>query len=148
MSARTFTPDVVTVHENGRKTTTMHLKRCCNGCGAALGDVEDRDVDDSGNLTDVRAECEHCAPMVELEGAGCTTWHFTRRSISEDPHNWLRGRVKPYRETDDDGYPVLHGIVLDAGNGLNPVTVLWGDWIIRHPDGHFTVHAGPAEVTP
>lgn len=59
-NTRTFTPDEVTVDEHGHEHRSLVLKRACNGCGAYLGDVMDRDVDGHGNLTDIRGECDNC----------------------------------------------------------------------------------------
>ncbi|WP_431784361.1 hypothetical protein [Streptomyces chumphonensis] len=61
---RTRTPDRVTTDAAGRTVTTIKLQRACNGCGTTLGDLNDRDVDEHGNLADVRAECPHCRPLV------------------------------------------------------------------------------------
>jgi hypothetical protein len=43
------------------------VKRCCNGCGARLGDADNRGVTRDGNLTDVRAECVFCTGQLLLE---------------------------------------------------------------------------------
>jgi hypothetical protein len=64
MQPRTNTPDRITVNDEGRNVTTIKLKRACNGCGELLGDVDNRDVDKHGNLTDVRAECPTCTPEI------------------------------------------------------------------------------------
>ena len=47
------------------------VKRCCNGCGAALGDVQDHDISSSGHLTDVRSECPICTPPAGKGLARC-----------------------------------------------------------------------------
>jgi hypothetical protein len=62
MQPRTDTPDRIIVNDEGRTVTTIKLKRACNGCGELLGDVDNRDIDAHGNLTDVRAECPTCTP--------------------------------------------------------------------------------------
>lgn len=65
MTARTHTPDQITVDEHGRKTTTIKMKRACNGCGQYLGDVTDQEMARGINglpLPDVRRECPDCAP--------------------------------------------------------------------------------------
>lgn len=67
MNARINTPDKKTVHENGIVTTRITLKRACNGCGDLLGDLDERDVDAHGNLTDVRGECPNCRPLVATQ---------------------------------------------------------------------------------
>lgn len=144
---RMFTPDVVTVDQYGHKTTTMSLKRACNGCGALLGDVLDRDVDARGRLTDVRAECDNCLPLVALEAAGCKTWQLTRRSITETSFARWRRYAAPSWSTGTDGPRVLDGLVFTAGPGHEPVTVAWNDWLVRHRDGTFSVHKAPATDT-
>lgn len=60
MNPRTHTPDRT---DPVTGTTTIRLKRCCNGCGVRLGDPDDRDVDKRGRLTDVRGECPNCRPQ-------------------------------------------------------------------------------------
>jgi len=146
MNARTHTPDRKEIAEGGRTVTAMTLKRCCNGCGQSLGDADDRDVDRRGNLTDVRGECDHCAPLVALEAAGCKTWQLTRRTIGETSFARWKRYAGPLWETDAEGRRTLAGLEFTADPGHEPVTVLWGDWIIRHLDGHFTIHKAPAEV--
>jgi hypothetical protein len=139
--SRTSTPDRVEIID-GRTITTFHLTRCCNGCGEYVGDVEDRDVDDHGNLTDVRSECTHCAPVVALEQAGCRTWQVTPRSIRavDDAVDAYNVFAKGYWQTVDGKLTVVG---LRVGTGNDRVVAFWGDWLIRHPDGQFTVHAAP-----
>jgi hypothetical protein len=145
VNARTFTPDVKTVNDEGRTVTTMHMKRACNGCGEYVGDVTDEEMDRAiagAPLLDVRAECPNCAPVVALEQAGCRTWQVTPQSY---------GRID--RELDRDGVftkqytEAVDGKLATVGMriGVKPghVVARFGDWIIRHPDGGFTVHAGP-----
>jgi hypothetical protein len=138
---RTFTPH----RANDDGSTTITLKRACNGCGQYLGDVDNRDVDDNGNLTDVRGECEHCRPLVEAEAAGCKTWQLTPRSISrvDDDLDRLGVYAKGYWEWDEtEKKAVVVG--LRVGTGETRVVARFGDWLIRHPDGGFTVHPAPA----
>jgi hypothetical protein len=144
---RTFTPDRKHVNDEGRTVTTIKVKRCCNGCGQHLGDADNRDVDERGNLTDVRGECAHCQPLVELEAQGCTTWEVTPRSISsvDDDLDRLGVYAKGYWEWDKTkGTTVVVG--LRVGTGETRVVARFGDWLVRHPDGGFTVHAAPAAV--
>lgn len=141
MQPRTHTPDHTTT-EAGQTVTTIRLKRACNGCGSLLGDVDDRDIDQHGQLTDVRAECGHCAPLVELEAAGCKTWHLYRRDLYEIDGELddLGVFTKGYFET-VDGELKLTG--LRIGEKPGHVVARFGDWIIRHPDGQWTVHHAP-----
>lgn len=143
MTPRTHTPDVITVDEDGRKTTTIKVKRACNGCGQHLGDLDNRDVDQHGELTDVRGECEHCTPLVELEAQGCKTWHLYRRDLYEidGELDELGVFTKGWTET-VDGKLTLVG--LRVGERPNHVVARFGDWLIRYPDGAFAVHAAPA----
>lgn len=50
---------------SARIHTPLRFKRACNGCGNLLGDLDDRDVDQHGYLTDVRGECPTCLPLME-----------------------------------------------------------------------------------
>lgn len=128
-----------------RTITTFKVKRACNGCGQHLGDLDNRDVDEDGNLTDVRAECPHCAPLVELEAAGCETWQLTYRTYSEVDHHIDQAGVfsKGYTRY-VDGRLKLVG--LRIGEKPGHVVAFFGDTVIRHPDGRWSVHKAP--VTP
>jgi hypothetical protein len=138
---RTHTPD----RQNPDGSTTIHLKRACNGCGLKLGDVEDWDIDDRGELTDVRGECVHCLPLVEAEAAGCRTWELTRRTIARIDHDVDQYGVfaKGFWEYVDDKNTLV-GLRIGAGEGR--VVARFGDWIIRRPDGTWAVHAAPKEA--
>ena len=105
---RTDTPD--------RTVTTIKVKRACNGCGALLGDLDNRDVDKHGNLTDVRTECTRCAPLVELEAQGCRTWQLTPRNITAVDDVVDRDGIyaKGYFESDGDK-TVCVGLRIGAG---------------------------------
>ncbi|MFJ6085098.1 hypothetical protein ACIQI8_27190 [Streptomyces sp. NPDC092369] len=140
---RTNTPDRQTINDEGRAVTTLRIKRACNGCGLYLGDADNRDVDEHGNLTDVRAECAICAPLVEFEAQGCATWQVTPRSISQvgDELDRLGVYAKGYWE-DVDGKLAVTG--LRVGTGATRVVAKYGDWLVRHPDGQFAVHPAPA----
>lgn len=141
MSERTHTPD--RVNDDGSRTITM--KRACNGCGQHLGDVDNRDVDDNGNLTDVRAECDHCRPLVELEAAGCKTWQLTPRSLNRIDDEIDRDGIyaKGYWENVDGKLKVTG---LRVGEGPGRVVAHFGDWIIRYPDGHWGIHKAPVQA--
>lgn len=148
MNARTHTPDEKTVTDDGRTDTTLKLKRGCNGCGQILGDLDGRDVDEHGNLTDVRAECPNCSPVVELEAAGCKTWQLTPRDYERiaDQIDRLRPWIftKSYWQTVDGELQVVG---LRIGQYPDHVVAYFGDWIIRHPDRSFTTHKAPEQVT-
>jgi hypothetical protein len=141
IAPRTYTPN----RDNDDGSTTITMKRCCNGCGVKLGDLEDRDVDDHGNLTDVRGECEHCRPLVEAEAAGCTLWQLTPRSYGDIDRRLDKLGVfaKQYTKM-VDGHVTTVGMRIGVKPGH--VVACFGDTIIRHPDGGFTVHPGPAAV--
>jgi hypothetical protein len=128
------------------------MKRVCNGCGEYVGDVTDAELDCAAEghpLPDVRGECAHCAPVVEAETAGCRTWQLT-------PQSFLRvmdeiDRLRPWVFT--KGYtrgvgPMqrLTTVGLRVGQRPDHVVAFWGDWIIRHPNGTFTVHKAPAAI--
>ncbi|MCY0959941.1 hypothetical protein [Streptomyces sp. H27-H5] len=144
LPARTNTPDVITHDDEGRASTRIKLKRACNGCAQLLGDADNRDVDDRGNLTDVRAECPNCAPLVTLEQAGCRTWQLTVRNIGGvdralDSYGIF---AKGYWQPDVDGKNRVVG--LRIGDGLDRQVAYFEDWIIRHPDGRIDIHRKPA----
>lgn len=141
MSERTHTPD--RVNDDGSRTITM--KRACNGCGQHLGDVDNRDVDQHGNLTDVRAECDHCRPLVELEAAGCKTWQLTPRSLNRIDDEIDRDGIyaKGYWENVNDKLTVTG---LRIGTYETRTVAKFGDWIIRHPDGRWSVHTAPVQA--
>lgn len=145
MSERTHTPDRITIGADGRKTTTFKIKRACNGCGQHLGDADNRDVDEHGNLTDVRAECAHCAPLIELEAQGCKTWELIPRDFTRiaDEIDRLRPWVftKGYWQEVDGKLQVVG---LRIGQYPDHVVAYFGDWIVRHPDGTWSVHKAPA----
>ncbi|MFJ8006147.1 hypothetical protein [Streptomyces fagopyri] len=144
MSERTQTPDTVTVNEHGHTSTAFTLKRACNGCGAKLGDLDDRDFTWGGKLRDVRAECPACAPLVELEAAGCATFLLTLRSYGDiDRHLDQEGVFAKGYTRLAEGRLKLIGIRI--GERPNHTVARFGDWIIRHPDGHWTVHHTGAE---
>lgn len=141
MQPRTHTPDRI----NDDGSTTITMKRACNGCGQALGDVDNRDVDVHGNLTDVRAECAHCAPLVELEAAGCRTWQLTPRSINRIDDEVDRDGIyaKGYFEWDADNSKTVC-VGLRIGTGETRIVARYGDHVVRHPDGTWAVHTQPA----
>jgi hypothetical protein len=146
IAPRTNTPDEKTVNEHGRTVTTMKLKRCCNGCGQYVGDADNRDVDEHGNLTDVRHECPNCSPVVELEAAGCRTWQLTPRNYNRIAHqiDQLGVFTKDFTEDGPDGRLTVVG--LRIGTKPGHVVARFGDWIIRHPDRSFTIHKAPEQV--
>lgn len=142
MNLRTHTPDVITFDEDGRKSTRFRLQPACNGCGQLLGDLDNRDVDQHGNLTDVRAECPNCQPLVELEAAGCKTWQLTHRNIGaiDDEVDKDGIYAKGYWQ-DVNGKLTVVG--LRIGTGEDRIVARFGDWIIRHPDGQWSAHHAP-----
>lgn len=150
MNARTFTPDEVTVDEQGHRHSRITMKRVCNGCGEYVGDVTDAEMDcavEGRPLPDVRGECEHCAPVVALEQAGCATWQVTPQSFTRVADEI--DRLRPWVFTKGYYQPVgpeqkITVVGLRVGTGEDRVVACWDDWIIRHPDGTFTVHAAPS----
>lgn len=144
---RTNTPDVVTVDADGFKHTTITVKRACNGCSQYLGDVTDAEINRAVAglpLLDVRAECAHCAPLVELEAQGCRTWELIPRDFTRiaDEIDRLRPWVftKGYWQTIDGKARVVG---LRIGERPNHVVAYFGDWIVRHPDDTWSVHKAP-----
>ena len=142
MSARTHTPDVITTDADGRTTTTIKVKRACNGCGQLLGDIAEQDVDEHGNLTDVRTECARCAPLVELEAQGCRTWRLTPRSITAVDDEVDRDGIYAKGYFESDGTKTVC-VGLRIGTGETRIVARYGDHVIRHPDGRWSVHAAP-----
>ena len=143
MIPRTHTPDRTTTTADGRTITHLTLKRDCNGCGQRLGDLEDRDISEDGHPTDVRRECPNCRPLVDLEAVGCRTWHITPRNINRPASEIDRYGVftKGYWQEVDGQLEVVG---LRIGTGETRVVARWGDWIVRHPSGRWSVHKGPA----
>jgi hypothetical protein len=144
-TARTHTPDAVTYDEHGRKSTRITTKRACNGCGALLGDVTDREMNAAiagAPLPDARPECSHCAPLVELEAAGCKTWQLTPRNIAaiDDLVDHDGHYAKGYFES-VDGKTTCVG--LRIGSGEHRIVARYGDHLVRRPDGTWTVHEAP-----
>lgn len=147
MTTRTRTPDVITVDDDGHKTTAFTVQRACNGCSQGLGDVTDEEMARAVHGLppgDVRGECDNCRPLVELEAAGCKTWRLTERSFNRVAHEIDRLRpwvfTKGYWQTVDKELQVVG---LRVGQYPDHVVAYFGDWIIRHPDGRFTVHPSP-----
>lgn len=139
---RPWTPD----RANADGSTTIVLKRACNGCGHYVGDATDQEL--FGPLRDVRTECAHCAPLVALEAAGARTWQLTERSFGRVANEIDRMRpwvfTKGYwREVDGK----LQVVGLRVGQGETRVVAFFGDWLIRQPDGTFTVHKAPEAVS-
>jgi hypothetical protein len=148
MSARTFTPDWVETTDDGRTRTHITMKRVCNGCGEYVGDVTDAEMDcaiDGRPLPDVRNECEHCSPVVEAEAAGCRTWQLTPQSYGRIDHELDQDGVFTKAYTQAIGRKIA---TVGMRIGVKPghIVARFGDWIIRHPDGTFTIHKAPAEV--
>ncbi|MFD3516273.1 hypothetical protein [Streptomyces sp. NPDC058657] len=144
MNPRTHTPDCVTLTDDGHESIRFTLKRACNGCGNLLGDLDDRDLDGNGHTTDVRGECPNCEELVRLERIGCRTWHVTLRSITQVDNDIDKLGVfaKGYRQEVDGK---LQAVGLRVGDGYaDRVVALYGDWLVYHPDGHFSVHKAPA----
>ena len=150
---RTNTPDVVTVDADGFKHTTITVKRACNGCSQYLGDVTDAEINRAVAglpLLDVRAECAHCAPLVELEAAGCRTWQLTPRNISRVDDVVDRDGLYAKGFFESDGSKTVC-VGLRIGAGEDRIVARYGDHVVRHPDGRWSVHKAPvtagAEVT-
>lgn len=148
---RGHTPDVVTTDEHGRTATEFTLKRYCNGCDAHLGDLEDWDITDTGGLVDARGECPNCAPLVALEKAGCRTWRVTERNIDRvaDEIDRLRPWVYTkgfFRPVGPEQHLAVVGLRVGEGRkrGEERVVAFFGDWLVRHPGGRYSVHKAPA----
>lgn len=147
--ARTNTPNREWFDDDGHRHTTITMKRACNGCGIHLGDVTDPEIERAiAGLPaeDVRGECPNCAPLVDLEAAGCQTWQLTPRNFPTvaDEIDRLRPWVftKGYWQFVDGKNQVVG---LRVGQYPSHVVAFWGDWIVRHPDGHFSIHTAPAQ---
>lgn len=146
-ATRTNTPDRITVHPDGRKTTTITTKRACNGCSTLLGDVTELEVRAAiagRPLPDARTECPNCRPLVEAEAVGCKTWQLTPRNIA-----WIDDLVDHDGHYAKDYFEAVDGkttcVGLRIGTGETRIVARYGDHLIRHPDGTWTVHPAPAE---
>ena len=80
--------------------------------------------------------------ITQLEKAGCRTWQLTPQNISRVDNEIDRYRVfaKGYWASGDDGR--LKCVGLRIGERPDHVIAFYGDWIIRHPAGHFTIRPG------
>jgi hypothetical protein len=59
---RPRTPD----RKNPNGSTTVHVQRCCNGCGETIGDVTEAEMERAiAGLPplDVRGECPNCSAV-------------------------------------------------------------------------------------
>ncbi|MER7507029.1 hypothetical protein ABTX82_01570 [Streptomyces lavendulae] len=81
--------------------------------------------------------------VTQLEKAGCRVWQLTLQNIGrvDNDIDKLGVFAKGYWAAGDDGR--LECIGLRIGERPGHVIAFYGDWIIRHPDGHFTIHPGP-----
>lgn len=86
--------------------------------------------------------CKHIAPNPE----GCRTWQLTPRNISriDNEIDKYGTFAKGYWAAGETGR--LECIGLRIGERPNHVIAFYGDWIIRHPDGRFTVHPVTTEA--
>ena len=77
------------------------------------------------------------------EAAGCATWEVTESSISriDDELDRLGVYAKGYWQEVDGKLTVVG---LRVGTGETRVVAKFGDWLVMHPDGSFTVHPAPA----
>lgn len=84
------------------------------------------------------------AEITALEQEGCRTWQLTPDSHGRIDHDIDQYGVfaKGYFAAGDDGR--LECVGLRIGQRPGHVIAFYGDWIIRHPDGGFTVHKAPA----
>jgi hypothetical protein len=83
--------------------------------------------------------------LAALEAEGCRTWQLTQRSYPrvDSELDQLGVFTKQYTEWDEiDGHIVTVGMRIGVKPGH--VVARFGDTIVRHPDGGFTVHAAPA----
>ncbi len=83
------------------------------------------------------------AAITDLEAAGCRTWQLTPRTLAriDDDIDQYGVYAKGYWEQ-VDGKLTVTG--LRVGAGPDRVVAHFGDWIVRHPDGRWSVHPAPA----
>jgi hypothetical protein len=83
--------------------------------------------------------------ITELEAAGCRTWQLTPRDIAriDDDIDQYGVYAKGYWEQ-VNGRLVVTG--LRVGTGPDRVVAKFGDWIVRHPNGRWSVHPAAAET--
>jgi hypothetical protein len=82
-------------------------------------------------------------PAVEAEAAGCKTWQLTRRNIGRIDDEVDRDGIyaKGYWQEVDGKLTVVG---LRIGSGEDRVVARFGDTVIRHPDGRWSVQPAPA----
>ncbi|HEV2928417.1 MAG TPA: hypothetical protein VGW74_06980 [Propionibacteriaceae bacterium] len=64
LKRRPWTPDEKVTNPDGTTSTRFRVKTACTGCGALLGDVTDREIEDAIEgrpLSDTTAECPVCS---------------------------------------------------------------------------------------
>jgi hypothetical protein len=85
------------------------------------------------------------APLVELEAQGCRTWQLTPRNITAVDDEVDRDGIyaKGYFEWDGDK-TVCVGLRIGAGE--DRIVARFGDHVIRHPDGRWSVRHAPADT--
>lgn len=83
--------------------------------------------------------------ITALQAVGCRTWQLTPDSLGfiDDEIDKLGVFAKGYWQEVDGKLAVVG---LRIGDRPGHVVAYFGDWIIRHPDGGFTVHPAPAEA--
>jgi hypothetical protein len=83
--------------------------------------------------------------LVALEAAGCKTWQLTERSIGRIDDAVDRDGIyaKGYWQEVDGTLTVVG---LRIGSGGDRLVARFGDTVIRHPDGRWSVHPAPAAV--
>ena len=83
--------------------------------------------------------------LAEARAAGCATWEVTESSVNrvDDELDRLGVYAKGYWQEVDGKLTVVG---LRVGTGETRVVAHFGDWLVMHPDGSFTVHAAPAAV--
>lgn len=94
-------------------------------------------------MTPIPATTAIPAEITEAEAAGARTWQLDRTNLAEIDDAIDRDGIyaKGYWQVVDGKLRVV-GLRIGTGEGRQ--IAHWGDWIIRQPDGTWTVHPAPA----
>lgn len=114
--------------------------------GIALDHVDVTDEPTHQEHCDPRTSgCCSCAPLVELEAQGCRTWQLTPRNITAVDDEVDRDGIYAKGFFEQVGNKTVC-VGLRIGTGETRIVARFGDHVIRHRDGRWTVRHAPADT--